>query len=723
MIQKYIVVFLCLSLYFGLNSQKYSKHPVFFDTTILKINQIERIEIKSIRITKKTPFVSSDIQTSNLKVVNTGIDLPISLQNTPNLISFSDAGNGVGYTGFRIRGSDATRINVTINGIPFNDPESMQTYFVNIPDIISSAQSIQVQRGVGPSTNGASSFGGSVNIATNGIDTFQSYQLMNAASSFNTFKNTLVINVPTLNKKLIFNLRASNIISDGYIDNATSSLQSLFFKTAYQFKKSNLIFNIFTGKERTYQAWYGVPQDSLKTHRTFNPAGLSSSGTRYPNQIDLYNQTHFQLFYNLNIDAHNQLNLSAFNILGKGYYEEFIENPNPLDYGIATAVILQSLVRQRWLDNNYKGLNANYITTFGNHELTFGTSISSYQGNHFGKVITLNSSPINLPNYYFNNAEKNEFQGFAKWQYKILNNLLSYLDYQFRYINYTINGFEIAPDLVLKNTYFFQTPKIGLVYLVRNFRVYTSFSTAQKEPNRQDFETDIAQQPKPEQLYDFELGFMYTLPNFNFGLNFYNMDYKNQLVLTGKINDIGAYTRTNVPVSYRRGLEWEGAWAFHKNFKFSWNGAVSINKIKRFATYTDNYDSPFIQIENNYQNTDIAFSPNFIQQFQLQYQYKTLQTTLMNRYYGRQYLDNTQDIEKSLAAFSVIDFNIAYNLKISKKIHLYLAVLINNVLDTYYEPNGYTFSYYAGGTLTKSNFYYPMAGRNYSLQCNFQFNP
>ncbi len=687
------------------------------------IRSLPPLEVKSVRVSENSPFAKSNVSAANIALVNLGQDLPFLIQNTPSVVANSDAGTGVGYTGIRIRGTDATRINVTLNGIPYNDAESMGTYFVDLPDISASASSIQIQRGVGTSTNGASAFGATINLATNDYHPSHYLSLQNSVGSFNTQKNSLQFGTGLINNHFTIDGRVSNIKSDGYIDRAKSDLKSFFVSSTYWGDKSSLRLNIFSGKEKTYQAWYGVPEDSLATNRTYNPAGTEKAGTPYNNQTDNYTQTHYQLFYNKEVNANLKWNTAVFLTKGRGYYEEYKAGVTLSDYGFASNPLYNSInpdiIRRRWLDNNFYGQIASLSYQKGNDLITLGGGWNIYDGRHFGDL------PYGIPSipslaqinkvYYSNNALKKEYNSYAKWEHQLSNQLTSFIDVQFRHVQHTMNGFDANPDLLVDRKFDFINPKAGLSYKVNNTTYYSSIAVAHKEPNRDDFEAGIIQQPKQEVLYDWETGFKSKHNNFNWGMNLYYMNYKNQLVLTGKINDIGAYTRENVPKSYRAGIEIEEAWQITNNFSSTGNISFSKNKIADFTEYFDDYDNGG-QASIQHHNTDITLSPNMTASHSLSFKpTEKLNVIWTSKYVSKHYLDNTQNESRILKAYFLNDLNIAYKFIDKKSWGALLQFYALNVLDVKYEPNGYTYSYVWGGATTTSNNYFPMAGRNYIL--------
>lgn len=682
------------------------------------------VEVKAVRAGENAPFTKTNISKATLKKNNLGQDIPFLLNQTPSVVINSDAGNGVGYTGIRIRGTDATRVNITLNGIPYNDAESQGVFFVNLPDFASSAGSIQIQRGVGTSSNGAGAFGGTINISTNEINKEAFVELNNTFGSFQTYKNTLKAGTG-LRNGLSSEVRISRIASNGFVDRASSRLNSLYFTTAYAGNKTSLRLNVFTGKEKTYQAWYGISEADINAgNRRVNYAGTEKFGSPYENETDNYTQTHYQFFITQQLNKQLQLNTAFFLTRGKGYYEQYKADEEYSKYGMPNSnsnngiVTETDLVRQLWLDNYFYGNTFSLQYKKNKTEATLGGAYTRYEGKHYGKVIWADKGLTSINKWYDLDADKNDFNIYLKQQTIIANHWHLFYDVQYRNVIYGIEGFRNNPTLPANNRYHFLNPKAGISYVKNGWKSYLSFGVANKEPNRDDFEAGASTQPLPERLYDVEYGIEKKSTAYKWAATLFYMDYKNQLVLTGKINDVGAYTRTNIAKSYRAGVELEGAYQFSTKLNVGANLALSQNKVKDFLEYIDDYDNGGQQTIS-YKSTDIAYSPNIISSVSINYlPVKKLELSLLNKYVSKQYLDNTSNDSRSLKAFAVQDFKISYTLHYKWLKEVNLIGQVNNVLNTKYEPNGYTFSYIAGGQTTTENYYFPMAGINFMLGIN-----
>lgn len=684
------------------------------DSTLLSA-----VEVVAVKASDKAPVAKTNLTKQQIEKQNLGKDLPFLLNYTPSVVVNSDAGNGVGYTGIRIRGTDAGRINVTINGIPYNDAESQGTFFVDIPDFASSAQNIQIQRGVGTSSNGSSSFGGAINITSNEVVKKTSVEINNSAGSYNTFKNSLLFNSGLINKKFTADLRLSHISSDGYIDRAFSKLYSIYSSIAYVTPQASLRFNFISGKEKTYQAWNGIDYETLKTNRRYNSSGTEKPGEPYSNETDNFLQNHFQLFYNQKLSKRWKASAAMFLTTGDGYYEQYKANQKlssfylpPYISGADTITRTDAITRLN-LANNFYGLIFSFQYASPKRTFILGGGANKYDGKHFGDVIKSLTTGVIPDDYrwYDLTAFKTEKSVYAKLLESITKNLTGFADIQLRTVDYTINGFRKSPNVKQKNEYSFFSPKAGLTFSKNKSQYFISFGKAVKEPNREDFESGEA--PKPEKLYDFEAGYEFKNTKHMVSLNAYYMYYKDQLILTGKINDVGAYTRTNVDKSYRTGLEIQAAATINKRLSVNGNANLSSNKILNFKEYIDDYDTG-TQIINNYNKTDIALSPSVTALVALQVNpLKNGFITLTGKYTGRQYLDNTSNKSRSLTDYYVQDVDLNYVIQTKNKISINLFFNINNIFSKMYEANGYTYSYYADAKLTTENYYFPMAPLNF----------
>ncbi|HEY8388821.1 MAG TPA: TonB-dependent receptor plug domain-containing protein [Parasegetibacter sp.] len=679
---------------------------------------LQPIEVTALRAGDRSPFAKTNISAKELDKSNLGQDLPFLLNQTPSMVTTSDAGNGVGYSSWRIRGTDGTRINMTINGIPYNDPESHATFLVNLPDFASSVNSLQIQRGVGTSSNGGAAFGASINFSTNEFNADPYAEIASSAGSFNTWKNTVKIGSGLINERFTLDARLSKIYSDGYIDRAFSDLKSFYISGAWLTDNASLRLNVFSGKEKTYQAWNGVPESLLQTDRTFNPSGMDRPGDPYDNEIDNYQQDHYQLFYNQTLNSRWKFNLAAFLTKGFGYYEQYkagVEygDINLPDFIVGSEVVTETdIIRQLQLDNDFYGGVFSLQHKNLKDEITIGGAWYQYKGDHIGKIIWGKAGIPDDYEWYRNPALKTDINVYSKWQHQLTGRFSSFLDIQYRRVHYEINGFRYNPALKANNNYNFVNPKAGLTYTGENWSAFVSYALGQKEPNRDDFEVSGAS-PEHEMLHDFELGINGRNEFLKWDVNMYYMRYKNQLVLTGKINDVGAYTRTNIPNSYRMGLELQGSAQLLPWMQLNANLTLSKNRIKDFTAYYDDYDSGN-QIEEHFSSTDISFSPAIVGGYELTLTpYKNMELSLPGKYVSRQYMDNTSDKSRSLDAFFVQDARISWNIPQKFAKQLVLTAQVYNLFNTKYEPNGYTFSYIYGGNFTTENYYFPMAGTHF----------
>jgi iron complex outermembrane receptor protein len=683
------------------------------------------VEVKAIRAGDNSPFTKTNLSKKEISKTNLGQDIPFILDQTPSVVINSDAGNGIGYTGIRIRGTDATRINITLNGIPYNDAESQGTFFVDLPDFTSSTGSIQIQRGVGTSSNGAGAFGGSINFSTNEVNKNAYAEFNNSYGSFNSWKNTLRAGSGLLGDHFLAEARLSRISSDGFIDRASSNLKSVHFSTAYVSTKTSLRLNIFSGKEKTYQAWYGITEADLKAgHRTINYAGTEKPGEPYDNETDNYEQNHYQLFFNQLFGKRFSFNTAVFATDGRGYYEQYKADQRYADYNFpdppsnGLPITNSDMIRRLWLANHFYGNIFSIQYRDNKTQAVLGGGYTTYHGLHYGKVIWAEKGLTSLMNYYDLGAMKTDFNIYLKEQTQFAKNWYLFYDLQYRHVKYDLNGFKDHPALWLHKKYDFFNPKAGISYAKQGWKSYFSFSVANKEPNRDDFEAGATQQPKPERLYDAELGIERMKNNYSWSATVYYMNYKDQLVLTGQINDVGAYTRTNIPKSYRAGMELQGAIKFNARVNASANLAISQNKVQNFTEYIDDYDNGG-QKTNSYSSTDIALSPNIVGGATINFlPTQKLELSLLSKYVSKQYLDNTQNNGRVLDAFFVQDIRAIYTIRRKCPKEINLIAQVKNILNTKYEPNGYTYNYIYGGQLSVNNYYFPMAGTNFMIGVN-----
>ena len=705
------------------NKERASKTKIYFSGLILlatgnafsqqkvqdtvKVNQLDEVLVSAVRVTAKTPVSFSNLSKEEIKLRNLGQDIPVLMNFMPSVVTTSDAGNGVGYTGIRVRGSDATRVNITINGIPYNDAESSGTYWVNMPDFASSVESLQLQRGVGTSTNGAGAFGASLNLLTDSYSKQSSGEISNSAGSFNTRKSTVKFSTGLMNDHFELAGRLSNINSQGYIDRASSDLKSYFLQGTYVGKTSIIKALVFGGAEKTYQSWNGIDGETLLNDRTFNSAGMFTDEfgvTRfYNNETDNYQQDHFQLHWNEKVTATWSINAALHYTKGKGYYENYKEDADFSDYGL-TPVDGQTstdLIRQKWLDNDFYGFtfSANYKKD--RLDLIIGGAGNKYEGDHFGKVIWARfASTSELGDHYYDDyGVKTDRNIFAKANYQLTEKWSLYGDLQYRLVNYKANG--VQADFV-NDTFRFFNPKAGLNYnLNAKNTFYFSYAKAHREPNRTDYEGGNA---KPEKLDDFELGWRFAAGKAKINTNIYYMAYKDQLILTGNLDDVGNPIRSNSEKSYRLGLEVDATYALSNKFIIRPNFTISQNK---------NVD---LNVSDVHVGTkDIAYSPSVIAGNILVYKpFEGMQVSWLSKFVGEQYMNNIQLPAAKLPDYFVNDFNITYEIK-PKSIFksIVLTGLVNNVLDKQYVSNGYMWDVYP--------YYYPQAGINFLAGLSLKF--
>lgn len=713
---------------FGLSTSLWAQNQPT-DTLSGKKVVLDEVFVSAVRVTKVSPVTFSNLTKEDIKPRNLGQDIPILMNFLPSVVTTSDAGAGVGYTGIRVRGSDATRVNVTINGIPYNDAESQGTFWVNMPDFASSTESLQLQRGVGTSTNGAGAFGASLNLLTDAFSEDAYGQISSSLGSFNTLRNNIKFSTGLLSNHIEISGRLSRIVSDGYVDRASSSLDSYFLQGAYKDDNTLIKALLFGGHEITYQSWFGLDASTLETDRTFNPAGIytdENGNTQfYENEVDNYKQDHFQLLWNEQLSDFWSSNIAFHYTRGRGFFEQFREDDDFSTYGIlpinvdGEEVNTTDLIRRRWLDNDFYGTVFSTQYSKEKIDLILGGGWNTYKGDHFGEIIWArfaNNTDF-ADRYYDDNSTKTDFNLYAKANYSLNNKWSLYGDLQFRTVGYQANGEDTG---LVDDTFNFFNPKAGVVFdLNNNNNFYLSYAVANREPNRNDYENG---NPRPEKLNDWELGWRYVSPNVQVSTNVYYMNYKDQLVLTGELNDVGAPLRANVGDSYRLGLEIDANIKFNKAFSLRPNIALSANKNKDFLFQRDG-------VLQNLGNTNIAYSPNIIAGNMFTYNpVPEFQIGVLSKYVGKQYMGNIDAEGSVLDAYSQTDLNLQYELKCDGFLKsIVFSGLVNNIFNAEFESNGYFFTFDDDfsnpGTITtiEGAGYYPQAGTNFLLGATVNF--
>jgi iron complex outermembrane receptor protein len=738
----------------------------------IKTINLQEVQIVSTRATSKTPVAFTNVNKEDLRKQNYGLDMPFMLSTTPSLLTTSDAGSGIGYSSIRLRGTDATRINVTTNGIPMNDAESHSIYWVNTPDLASSVEDLQIQRGAGTSTNGAGAFGGSINMRTQNSSIKPYAEVSGSYGSYNTHKETFRVGSGLLGGHWAFDARLSNIQSDGYRDRASSDLKSYFAQAGYYGDNTTVKLLIFGGREKTYHAWDGISREELETDRTKNPNGAikddnSNKGKTigyYDNQIDYYRQTHYQLLFNHHFSNSLALNVALHYTDGSGYYEEYKNGRTLVEYGLEPfytpvdndgdgeydgyeKVKKANLIRRKYVSSGFGG--GVFSLDYNDHNrltASVGGGANSYSNDHYGKVIWVKNYLGTLdPNheYYSNNGKKVDANIYAKANYRLVGGLSAYVDLQYRHINYKIKGdndkwdWTASPEhlqtLNINETFDFFNPKAGLFWQIdKHQTAYASFAVAQKEPTRNNYTDGLfTELPRAEKMYDYELGYTYHNRWFSAGVNFYYMDYTDQLVLNGKLNEIGEAMAENVKDSYRMGVEVTLGAQIAKWLRWDLNGTWSRNKIKNYTAYVSDYDSDwndlYTQTAINMGTTTIAMSPSFMANSIIGVSHKGFEASLRTQYVGRQYLDNMEMKENSLDAYCVSHLSASYTFKLPSIKSITVGATVYNLFNKKYETNGYSQTCALYGSDGKSYQlisdprFYPMAGTNVLANVTLRF--
>ena len=678
-------------------------NPIKTDSTA--IQNLDEVLVKAVRVKSNAPITHSNVSKKDIAKRNLGQDIPILLNYLPSVVSSSDAGSGIGYTYLRVRGSDATRINVTINGIPYNDAESQGTFWVNLGDFASSIESLQLQRGVGTSTNGSAAFGASLNILTDAISNEAGGEISNSFGSFNTQKHTVKFTTGLLDDHFEFAGRLSKIYSDGYVDRAFTNLKSYYLQGNYVDDNTIVKAITFGGKEKTYQSWYGLDKSQLEEDRTQNPY-------TYDNETDNYWQDHYQLHWNESLNSYWSTNIGLNYTRGKGYFEQFKNDRDAADYNNLINDGSDVVVR-RWLDNDFYVVNASATYDKNGLEIISGISYSDYTNDHYGEVIwgsDLAPGTAIRDRYYLSVSDKSDFSLFSKATFRMSEKLQAFLDFQGRFVNYKTVGLtssRTAIDVDAKFNFF--NPKFGFTYsLNNNNSIYASFARANKEPNRNDFESNATDLTN-EELNDFELGWRHEGERLRLNANIYYMQYNNQLVLTGALDDVGEYLRENVDESYRLGIELDATLFLSNQFSLNSNLAASRNKIKNLKIDRDGS-------LQDLGDTNIAFSPDLITTHALEYVPNSkFRAALIGKYVGEQYMSNTDTEASKLDSYFVTDINFSYSLPFKTVFKsVVFTGMVNNLLDLEYEDRGFTYlDTWSGPTASEVQGYYPQATRNF----------
>ncbi|WP_339667170.1 TonB-dependent receptor [Maribacter arcticus] len=710
----------CFTLSMGLQAQEQEADSLEGQKVVL-----DEVFVSAIRVTKESPVTFSNLTKEDIKPRNLGQDIPVLMNFLPSVVTTTDAGAGVGYTGIRVRGSDATRVNVTINGIPYNDAESQGTFWVNMPDFASSTESLQLQRGVGTSTNGAGAFGASLNVLTDGFSENAYGQISTSIGSFKTLRNNLKFSTGLLNNQVEISGRLSKINSDGYIDRAESDLDSYFLQGVFRDDNTLIKGLLFGGHEITYQAWNGIDAQTLQDDRTFNPSGiytdLDGNTQFYDNEVDNYKQDHAQLLWNEKISNFWSTNIALHYTRGRGFFEQYKEADDFSTYGFepitfeGEVVNTTDVIRRRWLDNNFYGTVFSATYKKKSLNLIMGGGFNKYEGDHFGEVIWARyaSNSSYKDRYYDDGSSKTDFNLYTKVNYQLTDQWSLYGDLQYRTVGYKANGGDTG---IVDDTFNFFNPKAGITFdLNANNNFYLSYAVANREPNRNDYESG---NPKPEKLNDFELGWRYVSTDVQLNTNVYYMSYKDQLVLTGELNDVGAPLRENIGDSYRLGLEIDANIRINDKFSIRPNVALSTNKNVDFFIDRDD-------VLQDLGNTNIAFSPSLVAGNILSYTpSEAMNLSLFSKYVGEQYLSNTDTEASKLDSYFTTDFNITYEIKMNRILKsIVISGLVNNILNEKYVSNGYTYldSWSTPGNTFEVQGFYPQAGTNFLIGATLSF--
>lgn len=729
-------VFFVTALFLAAHAVKADNNP----TDSLQISQnlsLDEVVVSATKVTKVMPIAYSELSGKELSKRNDGQGIPFLISQSPSVIMTSDAGNGIGYSGFRIRGTDASRINITLNGVPVNDAESHTVFWVNMPDIASSVEEVQIQRGAGTSMNGGAAFGATVAMRSQNPDQNPYLDYSISAGSFGTVRNMVKGGTGLLKDHFIFDARYSYVRSDGFISRAQANMGSYFLSGAYYGENTLIKFQTFGSAEKTYQAWNGVPSSLLNSDRRYNPCGEyedeNGMTQYYDNQTDNYWQNHYHLIGSQRLSNSWNMNMTLHYTNGEGYYEDYKAGAKFAAYKLPTYVDPEGnlqkktdLVRRKWLANDFYGAiyNANYRSD--KMLFTFGAAANRYDGDHFGRVMWVKSANI-LPHpdyeYYLNTGKKTDYNSFVKLNYNFFPSLTGFLDLQYRGIDYSIKGSDdkAGDNVNISKHWDFFNPKAGINYHKEYHTAFASFSVANREPGRDNFtEAGVGEHPVHETLYDYEAGYTFEHPLFNAGVNLYYMDYNNQLILSGKISEIGEALTSNIKDSYRTGIELIAGIKIAPWLNWNGNATFSRNKIRNFTEYVDDWDTGE-QREIYLGTTNISFSPSVIANSLFDFSYKNLSASFSSQYVGKQYMDNSSSSDRSIDAYFINSLRIGYIFKPRFVKELSVDVTVNNLFNEAYETNGWVYSYYSEGKRYKQDGYFTQAGTNAMARVTLRF--
>ena len=758
-----------LASYMGYEPQRKEivlKEDARVNFTLITANLMaDEVIVTATRASERFPVAYSTVSGDEIRERNMGQDIPVLLSLTPSLVTSSDAGAGVGYTSFRIRGSDMNRINVTINGIPLNDSESHGVWWVDLPDFAASVDNVQIQRGVGTSTNGGSAFGATMNFETFTMNPEPYGELSAAAGSFGTLRSSLSVGTGLLRDKFTLDMRLSGIHSDGFIDRAFSDLKSFSVAGAWYGEKSLLKVNVISGQERTYQAWNGVPSVRLNSdpegmmryqeHYLYSPAETAhmiGSDPRtynlytYGNETDNYRQDHYQLFYSREVGERFFLNTALHYTYGRGYYEQYRTDDDLADYNIpdiisaGDTIVSTDLVRQKWLDNDFYGMTGSLTYRYGKWNAHFGGGWNHYDGRHFGKVIWARNAGTSSINHewYRNEGLKRDWNSYLKVIYQAGRRLSLYGDLQYRSIRHKITGIDDdLRDISQSREYRFLNPKTGASFEISNRqRLAASVAVGHREPNRSNFvDADPAHGvPGYETLVDYEMSYRLNSNRTSLEANLYYMDYDNQLVLTGEINDVGSPVMVNMKDSYRAGIELIAGMMPVESLRWDINLTLSRNRIRNYMDYVDDWDNWGSQETRFREETTLSFSPSVVGGSKISYEIiEGLKVGLLSKYVGKQYIDNSNSWEieiqpgvfrteeHKLDPYFVNDIQLTYSVNVDFLEELNFHLLLNNVLNEEYESNAWIYKYYYGGQKYKMDGYFPQAGFHFMAGMTVRF--
>lgn len=708
----------------------------------LRERVLDEVLVLTNRASNTTPVAQTNLKAAEIKQLTVANNLPHVLWMTPSLVATSENGTGAGYSGLRIRGTDANRINVTLNGIPLNNPESQEVYWVNIPDMTSALNTIQIQRGVGTSTNGPGAFGASINMA---VSTSEEafFESGTTVGSYGTFQQNIAAGTGVFGKGLSFDVRYSNMTTDGYLRNGWCDHESLFASFVKRFDKSALRVNYIYGNQHTGITWEGISAEQMEEDPTFNPAGTIKDGVYYDNESDNYRQHHVQAFYTRSLSDNLLLNAGVNYTDGFGYYEQYKQDRTFSSMGLLNQTVEgvtyaeTDLIRRKNMSNGFSTAHINLDYLSDRLRVQTGAMYTYYNGDHFATLLWVENNENIQAEFEWvrNNGVKKDGNVFAKAEYTLLDGLNTYLDLQYRHVSHDLTGIDDddMEDMTQSRTWDFFNPKAGLYYSKGKHTAFASVAVGQREPARADikdaFKSGANSTIKPEHLTGYEVGYTYDNQKLMVSYVMYYMNYSNQLVPTGKLNDVGYKLMSNAEKSYRAGVEVALGWKPSNAWQFDANATFSRNRVVDHTVWYETYDNSSdwgdaAQLSQHFDEAKLPYSPESMGAFRVSWKpLRNLSLSATEKFVSEQYITNTQNDALKLPAYHSTNVSMTYDFRLLGVTEASLGVHVINLTNQSYACNGWGYeAHFANGDPTYTEVgLYPVAPRNYLAKFTVRF--